>query len=173
MATISDLTAAVDAFMATRKRIMGADEPPTWGPGFTPHEVQMKYPLEVAGEMRGAQLMVVGFPRERAVKFRLGILFPGMICRLDFTDETHGNSVPGVLAGIVPATVTGPHYHSWPLNRRFFRGVLQPPVLRDALPYMEAGRSFDAVLRWFCDDTNIEQLPPSHRIALPRSDQLL
>jgi len=173
MATIADLVAAIDAFMAAHKRIGGADMPPTWAPGFSPNEVQMKYPLEVAGELRGAQLMVVGFPRERALKFRLGILFPAMICRLDFTDETHGNSATGVVARSVPATVTGPHYHSWPLNRRFFRGVLRPPELHDAVPYTEPGRSFDAVLRWFCDDTNIEQLPPDHRIALPRSDLLI
>ncbi len=87
--------------------------------GTEPHEAVMKYPLEVQGELIGAQLMVVGFPRERVLKFRLGILFPAMICRLDYTDETHANSVDGmVLAGSVPPIVQGPHYHAWPLSSR-------------------------------------------------------
>jgi hypothetical protein len=90
------------------------------GPGFAPGEVETKYPLEVDGELRGAQLMIVGFPREPDLKFRLGILFPAMICRLDYTDETHMNSVNGFLLDTVPSQVVGPHYHSWPLNRRFF-----------------------------------------------------
>jgi hypothetical protein len=173
MAAAADLVAAVDAFMASPKRIVGYDAPPQWGPGFTPRERVMKYPLELEGELRGAQLMIVGFPRERDLQFRVGILFPGMVCRLDYTDETHGNSLTGVLSGRVPMSVTGPHYHSWPLNRRFFRGMLRPAGLHDAVPYEEPGRTLDAILRWFCTDTNIEQLPPNHRIALPQSDLLI
>lgn len=173
MASIADLTAVADAFLAAPKRIVGSQFAPQWAPGFTQHEVVMKYPLEVKGEQLGPQLMVVGFPHERSLKFRLGILIPAMICRLDYTDETHANSLNGVLARLVPPIVIGPHYHSWPLNRRFFRGMIRPPKLHDAVPYNEAGRTFDAVLRWFCHDTNIEQLPPSHMIELPRSELLL
>ena len=173
MATIADLVEAVDAFLAAPKRVIGHDSAPQWGPGFSLHERVMKYPLEIAGELRGSQLMIVGFPRELALKFRVGILFPGMICRLDFTDETHINSLSGVESGAVPREVIGPHYHSWPLNRRFFRGVTKPPELHDALPYNEPGRTFDAVLRWFCADTNIESLPPGHSISLPVRDLLV
>ena len=72
-----------------------------------------------------------------------------------------------------PATVTGPHYHSWALNRRFFKGVTKAPRLLDATPYPGAGRSFDAILRWFCTDTNIESLPPDHRIEPPPPGFLL
>lgn len=31
----------------------------------------------------------------------------------------------------------------------------------------------DAVLRWFCADTAIEQLPPNHIITLPPYEKLL
>ena len=127
----------------------------------------MKYPLEVGGELPGAQLMVVGFPRERGLKFRVGILFPTMIRRLDYTDETHTNSQYGIATMGLPDVVVGPHCHSWPLNRRFFRGVTVPPKLHDAIPYGEPGRSFDATLRWFCADTNIEALPANHAIGRP------
>jgi hypothetical protein len=147
--------------------------PRNGGPSFSQYEVVMKYPLEIEGELRGAQLMVVGFPRERNLKFRLGILFPAMICRLDYTDETHSNSLSGGLLRTVPFIVRGPHYHSWPLNRRFFRGSTVPPELHDAARYNEPGRTFDAILRWFCADTKIQSLPPSHLISLPAPELLL
>jgi hypothetical protein len=150
VASVVEITAAVDAFMVAQKRILGHDSVPEWGPGFSPHEAVMKYPLEIEGELRGAQLMVVSFPRERNLKFRLGILFPAMICRLDYTDETH-----------------------WPLNRRFFRGVTVPQTLHDAVPYDQPGRTFDAILRWFCADTNIESLPPGHLISLSAPELLI
>jgi hypothetical protein len=140
MATIADIVDAVDAFMATPKRIVAHDSLLQWGPGFAPGELETKYPLEIEGELRGAQLMIVGFPRERDLKFRVGILFPAMICRLDYTDETHMNSVSGFLSDKVPDQVVGPHYHSWPLNRRFFRGTTRPPRLLDAVPYHQPGR---------------------------------
>src|SRR5947209_6695359 len=152
MAAVAEIVGAIDTFMATPKRIVGYDSAAQWAPGFTPHEVVTKYPLEIDGELRGSQLMVVGFPRERSLKFRLGVLFPAMICRLDYTDETHTNSLAGYLAGRVPLEVQGPHYHSWPLNRQFFRGVTVPPKLHDAVLYNQPGRTFDAILRWFCAD---------------------
>jgi hypothetical protein len=173
MSTVAELIDAVDAFMATPKRIVGYNSAPQWGPGYTPHELETKYPLEVEGELRGAQLMIVGFPRQRDLKFRVGILFPAMICRLDYTNETHVNSVSGYLSDMVPEDVTGPHYHSWRVNRRFFRGTLRPPRLFDAVLYNSPGRTFDAILRWFCSDTKIESLPPDHLIALPRAETLL
>jgi hypothetical protein len=170
MAELGEIVAAIDAFMALPKRIVGANSLPQWRQGYLPAEVEMKYPIEVEGELRGAQLMVIGFPRERDLKFRLGILFPGMICRLDYTDETHPNSISGILELGLPNEVTGPHYHSWPLNRRFFRGVTKPPQLHDAVPYGEPGRSFDAILRWFCADTHIDALPSNHGIMLPPAE---
>ena len=173
MATWGDIVGAVDAFMAAPKRIVGSEFAPQWGPGFTPHERVVKYPLEIAGEQHGAQLLVVAFPHQRDLKFRLGILFPAMVSRLDYTDETHLNSLDGARSGVVPPIVSGPHYHSWDLNRRFFRGVTKPPKLHDAIPYSGAGRTFDGVLRWFCAQTTIDSLPPGHSIVLPPADRLL
>jgi hypothetical protein len=162
-----DIRDAVDAFMAAPKRIVSADLPGEWLQGYRPNERQMKYPLEVGGELLGPQLVVVGFPRERQLKFRVGILFPAMICRLDYTDETHANSLGGITDLGLPPDVVGPHYHSWLLNRRFFHGTTVPLRLHNATPYPGAGRSFDAILRWYCADTNIEPLPANHAIGLP------
>ena len=133
----------------------------------------MNYPLEVGGELLGAQLMILCFPQERSLKFRLGLLYGGMVCRLDYTDETHPNTLGGQAEFGLPPVVIGPHYHAWPLNRRFFHGVTKAPKLHDACPYNEPGRTFDAVLRWFCRDTGIESLPANHRIALPPPELLI
>ena len=57
-------------------------------------------------------------PKAKELKFRLSICFSAAICRLDYTDEYHPNSLhapPGL-----PPFVDGPHYHSWPLNMQFF-----------------------------------------------------
>jgi len=116
--------------------------------------------------------MVVCFPRQPDLKFRLSILFGGAICRLDYTDETHPNAFAEPLERL-PPIVRGPHYHSWPANRRFFRGVTVPPKLHNGIPFGMHARSFDAVLRWFCSDTKIDQPPANHRIELPGTDVLI
>jgi hypothetical protein len=53
VATVLDICEAVDAFLASPKRIVGYDSPPEWTPGFSVHERVMKYPLEIGGELRG------------------------------------------------------------------------------------------------------------------------
>jgi hypothetical protein len=172
MTTGADVAAAVDQFLSTQKVVLGVETPPAWAPGYTEHERVIHFPLEVNGEQTGAKLMVVGFPRARSLKFRLGILFPGAVCRLDYTDETHPNTMSCALDG-VPAIVIGPHYHSWRTNRRFCRGGLLPPRLHNAEVYEQRAKTFDAVLRWFCADNNIVGLPGNHGIELPTSDTFL
>ena len=75
MATIAEIVTAVDAFMVTPKRIAGHEVAPQWGPGRSHHERATRYPLEIDGELRGAQLLVVCFPHDRDLRFRLGLLF--------------------------------------------------------------------------------------------------
>lgn len=170
--TASDVAAAVDEFLRTPKLLAGANIPLPWASGYSPSERVVHYPLEVSGEHTGAQLMVVGFPDSRVLKFRLGILFPGAVCRLDHTDEVHPNAHRIPEDG-VPIIVRGPHYHSWAVNRRFCRGGSLPPKLHNAESFVTGARSFDAILRWFCADTNIIGLGPDHRIELPRPERLL
>ena len=172
MSAAPDVAAAIDRLLKTPKYIVGSDIAVPWADGRNDHEKVIHLPLEIEGELTGAQLMVVGFPRSRNLKFRLGILFSGAVCRLDYTDETHPNSLDAALAGL-PLVVVGPHYHSWPINRRFCRGGSLPQRLHDAVPFDPSGRSFDAILRWFCADTGIESLPGNHQIELPKSDRLL
>jgi len=172
MAKIVDIASAIDVFMDAEKTIIGADQPYVWGEGYNPHERVVKFPLEVAGEQKGARLEVVSFPNEIALKFRLSICFNAAICRLDYTDENHTNTLSAPNDG-VPSAVSGPHYHSWRSNRRFFKGSAMAVKLHNAEPFVNQARTFDAILRWFCADTKIRGLPPNHLIELPRRDRLL
>jgi hypothetical protein len=156
--TVIEIVAAVDAFLAATKIVVGAGSPVSWADGYNPNEKVIYLPLEVEGELTGAKLMVVGFPAAKSLKFRLGILFPGAVAH---PSEN------------LPAIVEGPHYHSWRLNRRFCRGSALPTKLHNAQSFSIAARTFDSILRWFCADTNIEGLPPDHRIELPVRTTLL
>ena len=156
----------LDTFMAAPKRIVGADTVPAYLPGYSRNERVAKYPLEIAGEQPGAYFSVTANPSKPPLFFRLQIMFPACLCRLDFTDEFHINSLRVPLDGVC-YSVRGPHYHSWPINRRFYKSLDKPVELSNAEPLPDCGRSFDAVLRWFCQDNKIESLPASHLIELP------
>lgn len=167
----ADIASAVERFLKTEKLAVGIESPIAWAPGFNEHEVEIRIPLEIDGEQTGSQLMVVAFPAAQSLKFRIGVLFPGAVCRLDFTDETHVNSF-AEKSEAIPGIVCGPHYHSWPLNRRFCKGTKLPTKLHNASVFSPIARTFDSVLRWFCSDVGIAGLPTTHRIELPTRDRL-
>jgi hypothetical protein len=157
-------------FLQTPKRLVGAESPIQWADGRNEHEMVIHLPLEVNGEQSGAKLMVVGFPRSRELKFRVAILMTRSVCRLDYTDETHVNAVTEGYK--IQPIVKGPHYHSWKVNRMLCRSTALPVRLLMAIPFDGKGRSFDAILRWFCSDNNIEGLATNHCIELPKLDRL-
>lgn len=169
--TAADVASAVDDFLRRPKVAVGVEIPIPWAKGFNPYEKVKHYPLSIDGELTGAQLMVVSFPDARFLKFRLGILFPGAVCRLDHTDETHPNA-NRIEDDNVPMIVKGPHYHSWRVNRQFCRSGSLPVKLHNAENFVTGARSFDAILRWFCADNNVIGLGPDHMIDLPRPERL-
>ena len=172
MATAGDLAVAVEAFLAAPKLINGADQPYQWRNGYSQHERIARFPIEIGGESpEAARLEIVGFPQATELKFRLCLCYNCCICRLDYTDETHLNAMR-IAADGVPHSVQGPHYHSWAINRRFFRGASTAPKLANAGPF-DLQVSFDSILRWFCQETNIEQLNGGHLIELPSRDRLI
>jgi len=168
----AEYLAALDRFMAAEKVIQGADLPFRWADGYSRHEKVVRFPLAVGGEIHGAHLMVVGFPDATDLKFRISVCFTGALSRLDFTDEYHPNSLRMVDDG-VPAAVNGPHYHSWGVNRRFFKSATSAVELKNAVRFEPAARTFDGILRWYCKETRIVGLGPGHRIELPRRERLL
>lgn len=172
MATVTDLMAVIDAFVSAPKRILGADLPYQWRDGYSQYERVAKFPIEFGGQSSdAARFEVVGFPQSPEPKFRLSLVYITCICRLDYTDETHPNTMRDSMDN-VPPFVSGPHYHSWALNRRFFKGVSTVQKLHNA-ELFQMRSSFDSILRWFCQETNIEQLSGGHLIELPPRDRLL
>jgi hypothetical protein len=173
MATRAEKVAQIDAFMAARKQIVSPHTQGTWQKAHSPNERQLKWPLAIDGVIHpGSGLLIVGDPtRKDRLFFRLAVLCPAAVCRLDFTDETHANSAKAPAEGI-PAIIRGEHYHSWGINRRFFRDFDHPVEIRNAVPYEGAGRTFDSILRWFCEDTHIDPLEPDHQLALPTLEML-
>jgi hypothetical protein len=141
-----NLLDVIDRMMAAPKIAGGVDLPPIWRDGWPGQEPAASFPLEIEGELRGLEgmrLLVVGLPDAPGLQFRLGILLQGSVCRLDHTDEVHANSYR-MPEDALPPLVRGPHYHSWILNRRFFKGVTSPPLLRNAESYGGPG-SLDRV----------------------------
>jgi hypothetical protein len=172
LATAKELIEAVEAFLRAQKSIHGAYEPYTWGPGYSQFERKTSFPIEMNGELpEAARLEIIGFPSATSLKFRLSLCFNCAVCRLDYTDETHANTL-ATRADAIPYSVTGPHFHSWELNRRFLRGMSTAFELRNAEPF-PLNANFDSILRWFCQRTNIDQLGRNHLIELPRRDRLL
>jgi hypothetical protein len=172
LATAKELVQAVEAFLCAPKSIHGAHEPYTWGPGYSQFERKTNFPVEVNGELpQAARLEIIGFPSTINLKFRLTLCFNCAVCRLDYTDETHLNTHATPADGIL-SSVTGPHFHSWELNRRFLKGASTALELHNAEPF-SMNVSFDSILRWFCQRTNINQLGGNHLIELPRRDRLL
>ena len=170
MAPISDLLAALDVFVSAPKRLVGIHGPVNWVAGHNRYERRTQFPIEIDGELlEQARLEVTGIQRV-GIQFRLSLCYNAAIARLDHTDETHPNTLRIHEDGL-PADVTGPHYHSWRLNRRFFKGVGKAPELGLAEPFETKG-SFDSNLRWFCQELNIAQPDGRHVIELQRRESL-
>ena len=171
MATIPDLLDAVDAFVHADKRIAGADGPCIWAPGYNKYEKKTKFPIEVGGELiDAARLEIIAMPDRftsdrTGIQFRISLCYNAAICRLDVTDEIHPNT-RRIPEDNVPPDVEGPHFHSWKLNRRFFKGISTAPELHTAELFTSKG-SFDSNLRWFCQQVNIQQPDGRHVIELP------
>ena len=173
MPSAAEYLAALDAFMAAEKVIQGANLPFRWADGYSRHEKAAKFPLEYEQETQnGVHLLVIAFPNANVLKFRLSLCFHAALCRLDYTDEFHPNSFR--LDGeSVPPSINGPHFHSWAVNKRFFMSGAAAADLKNAVPFESPARTFDAILRWFCEETRIAGLGPGHGVELPRRETLI
>lgn len=173
MVAVSDFVAAVDAFYPVKKVLVGADIPPSWTQGYGPlnSEYKLLLPIEIDGEQRGQYLMVLAYPNNHTLMFKIGMkFFSHVVCRLDFELEaTHANNFRAWGDGL-PLMVIGPHWHKWGLNRSMVTSIGFPLQLHNAVPF-DASRRFDAVLRNYCADWSIEL--GQHLIELPKKDTLI
>ena len=165
MSTKDVFVAKVTAFLAAEKTLAGVDLPPHWMPSRTRPEQCIKVPIEIEGVQYGQQLVIVT-PSARA-DFSLSIIYAVGVTRLDFEPHSggHRNTLLAHLDGL-PGVVTGAHFHRWKHNVRFVEGDGRLEELKHAEDLPPSIRTFDAALRFFCDETNI-RLPHGHRIELP------
>lgn len=155
----------VTEFLSRPKTLAGIYLPIPWQPNRDPSELCIKVPIEVEGVVSERRLIVVFFPSAEGLRFTILIKFVVAVCRLDF--EENGGHTNGFLnLENLPMTIQGPHYHRWSSNTRFVQGYAKLPELDNAEGLPTAIRSFDAALRWFCDEANIA-LPNTHQIQLP------
>lgn len=165
MTAREEFIAAVTAFLAADKTLAGVDMPPQWMPSRTRPEQCIKVPIELDGVQYGQQLVIVA-PSVQA-DFSISIVHSVGVVRLDFEPRGggHRNTLLASLDGL-PGIVSGTHFHRWRYNTRFVEGDGRLEELKHAEELPTAIRSFDAALRYFCGETNI-QLPHGHRIDLP------
>ncbi|NGM86077.1 hypothetical protein G5B35_02020 [Parapusillimonas sp. SGNA-6] len=161
----SEFIDAVDDLLRVAKTIVNVDEPPQWQPNRdgTGHEAKLQ--VAVDGVMYGDVLIIQCVPTSGAFHFSFT---HSNICvsRLDFDDGGHTNPLYALDAGVSPI-VSGRHFHRWSLNTKFVNanGTLEELKNAEELPIKV--RSFDAALRWFCEELNIF-LPHDHDITFPR-----
>lgn len=167
---VDDFIAAVDAFLPLQKTLVGAHIRPVWRPGREPGEYKLLLPLEIDGEQRGQQLLLLAYPNNPTLMFKIGIQFlDHVICRLDFELEAvHGNNF-SLWGDGLPYIVSGPHWHKWEINRSHVHSTGFPFKLPNAVPYSNS-RQFDATLRFYCAERFIEI--GKHEIDLPPRDSL-
>ncbi|WP_143703979.1 MULTISPECIES: hypothetical protein [Luteimonas] len=159
--------AAVDEFMAAPKELRGKFNP-RWQAARDSYGLRLKLPIEIDGELPGQTLAIDAYPGRDLLLFNISLIVENRcVCRLDYDLEAiHDNR----WASHVPGAVMGPHWHSWEVNRENFRKLSSYPVrLHHAIPYDEA-RAFDASLRWYCQERNIDL--GAHSIIFPASDTL-
>ena len=167
---VSGFVQAVDAFMAANKVLVLGNSAPQWQQARDNAAKRLKMPLEVNDEQHGQFLLIDSFPNHQSLRFHLAIIFDNpaapadhgqVVCRLDFHHEAiHSNG----FGQSVPELVRGPHWHSWELNRHTIKRIDRHFDLHLAEEFTQA-RQFDAALRWYCKERNIQL--GAHQIELP------
>lgn len=163
-----DFIKAVDAFMAAPKSLAGASDPQWVRSERDAYRSCLKLPIEVDDEISGQKLLIQADPTKDALVFSVGILFlDRCICRIDFDKgDSHFNHWHASL----PNVVQGSHWHSWELNKGEFRKLAHFKKLRYASEFT-AAKQFDATLRWYCQERNIQL--GAHGIEFPGRESLL
>jgi len=175
---VANFIAAVDTFIEQPKRLVGANASFVgWMPGRDRDEARLIFPLEIAGEQLGHTLIISAFPDSPTLRFRLILMFLGWdVSRLDFDQNVkHANRFPRFAPTFgrgraLPGLVTGPHWHSWQINKETIHSLANPFKLPYALPFTET-QQFDASLRWFCAKHSIEL--DHHNIVYPHRVKLI
>lgn len=165
-----DLRVQVDDFVNTQKSVDAF--PLIWNLDHRSGEQIIAVPLRLDGENVG-RLELNSYPREPQPAFRILLIWQVCVCRLDCRalEGPHYNDADRP-EGLGYGPIFDHHFHSWQDNRRFARYNSLPLRLRNARELPRPLTVFDAALRWFCNECNIDisglELP-----SPPPRDQLL
>lgn len=166
MVTKAEFIDAVNNLIATPKEIANFDEPPQWQANRDGSGQETKLQIMIDGMMHGNALSIVCIPTTGAFHFSL---IHSNICvsRLDFDEERgHTNPIYALDNGLAP-TISGKHFHRWSINTKFVNANGGLEDLKNAEELPTSVRTFNAALRWFCEELNIF-LPHDHEITYPR-----
>ena len=164
--SVADL---IDDLLAAQKTFGGE---PDWQQSPYEGEERLVIPLRIDGVSSGADLIITGYPYIGHTRFRVMICAPKCVWRIDHAEDEHHINSFNRPADLAEYDLLGPHYHSWPDNRRFCTLNTLPERLENARIMPPDVRTFDTSLRWFCGQTNIDQ-PEQGLIALPPRRRLL
>jgi hypothetical protein len=164
--------ASADAFWGdTPKRLAGA--PPEFGAATFyrdgAYEREAVWPIaDSLGIVTTGHLRLVVRPGLRLGPSVSVIFNRQMVARLDFVPPDECESNPTWAAGLgLPATVCGPHFHSWEHNRGFVlrRSRWELPC-REPLPVQV--RRFEQAFPWLAAKMNLELTPEQRTFDVPK-----
>ena len=163
----TSIISLVEAFLQAEKTLEGI-----WRWSWeTRGRVRCIRPIAINGEIGDGSLEIHFYPREKPPKFRISLILQRRVWGLDFDDDRkHTNSLNR--ASDAPATVFGPHYHSWDDNKRFATKVSLPKEFKNARELPKNVRHYEQALRWFCTQTRI-LIRNEDIIEPPKPDTLL
>jgi len=109
-----DFVAAVDAYIAARKQIVGVTTPQMWreGRAIGEDELVVKFPIEVNGEQHPSHTLIISaFPDADELKFSITLVYQWAVCRLDYEIGRRHSNVNKPIDSNIPDFIIGPHYH--------------------------------------------------------------
>jgi hypothetical protein len=152
MAIRPDLRRDVDEFLSGKHKRLPVG--PEFVTGTRRSQMRAVLPIERNGEGSGFTLEFIMSPNVDPDWLRINLLYGRPCWRLCLKPEFHPNSFnrPKDL----PASVDGPHHHSWADNRRFARANRLPQYLENARLLPDEITSKDQAFMWFLEQTGID-----------------
>ena len=160
----------IDAFMAEQKRLQGPL--PIWQEGTRKGELSASWNIEDSLGIIRAELRF-RCPTQRRQFPSISVLYKQiLVYRVDIVspDECKINPLGARAVGL-PASVCGPHCHSWPDNRDYVHsvGFGHMPYRRPIQPQV---RRLPQALLWLADEINLTIGPDQRGFEVPPQNDL-
>jgi hypothetical protein len=160
----------IDAFMAELKSLQGP--PPTWQDAGRPGELSATWNVADAIGVVRAQLRF-RCPKHQRQWPSISLVYrQALIYRVDLVPPTECKPNPiGAHALGLPATVCGPHCHSWPDNRSYVHSA-GPGHMPYRRPIHAQVRRLPQALLWLAVEINLNVEPDQRGFDVPPQGEL-